>query len=334
MGAHGLEIAKWTKRIYDQHRIAPAKALFRGELLFLALHGAAAKNRRIERSQFHIGGVHTMKTHRGVLVRTLFLIALAAVFFVQGHAAQDVTVNIKVEDFRQAFLNQEPIKIVGLYIGRQEIKSGADVLANVDWLHDFRVVVKNVSDQGIKEISVNLELPTGDEQIGDRLIGFHWGRDYYFNLEGTKAGGYTQPDLLLLPGESTSIALTASYYDALKDHLAHGHESSYTIPNKGQISLQYAVSEDGDHCWNAPRYYVRVDGKWQRDPKKPYNLVRQASLQRLVRKVGTNAYGSPITCWDTNTSTQPWCTNCSSCKYPKETISAADPPTVVAKEAG
>ena len=227
-----------------------------------------------------------MKTYRGVLVHPLFLIALAAVFFVQAHAAQDVTVNIKVEDFRQAFLNQEPIKIVGLYIGRQEIKSGADVLANVDWLRDFRVVVKNVSDQVIKEISLNLELPTGDEQIGDRLIGFHWGRDYYFNPEGARAADNKQPDLLLLPGESTSIALPLGFYDALKDHPAHGDDHSYTIPNKGQIALQYAVSEDGDHCWNAPRYYVRVDGKWQRDPKKPYNLVRPASLQRLVRKVG------------------------------------------------
>src|SRR6185369_4955530 len=257
--------------------------------------------------------------HR-ILSSALLLCILAVIVLVPAHAAQDVTVNIKAEDFPQAFQNQEPIKIVGLYIGRQAIKSGTDFSENVDWLRDFRVVVKNVSEQGIKEISLSLALPTGDEQIGDRLIGFHWGRDYYFNLEGTKAGGYTQPDLLLLPGESTSIALTARYYDALKDHLAHGHESSYTIPNKGYISLQYAVFEDGDHCWHAPRYYVRINGQWQHDPKKPYTFARPTSLQGLVRKVGTTAYGSRISCWDTSTVTQTWCSTCTACKYLKDNI--------------
>lgn len=268
---------------------------------------------------------------RSIGVRLSSLIALGvAFFFVQAHAAQDVTVNIEAQDVVQSFLNQEPIKIVGLYIGQNRIKSGEDVLANVDWLRDFRVVVKNVSDRGIKEISLNLELPTDDETIGDRIIQLHWGRDYFMNPEGAKAADNKMPDSLVLAGESTSLALPPNFYDVLKDHLAHGHDKSYTIPNKGTLQLQIAVFEDGDHAWYAPRYYARVDGKWERDPKRPYNLIVRPSskLQGLVKKVGTNAYGSPITCWDTSTivTPSPWCTACPTCKYAKEDIFAKDPP--------
>lgn len=263
-------------------------------------------------------------------VRLAFLTALVvAFFFVQAHAKQDVTVNIEAKDIPKSFLNQEPIKIVGLYIGQKRIDSGIDVLANADWLRDFRVVVKNVSDQGIKEINLYLTFPTGDETIGDRLFDLHWGRLYFRDPEGARAADNSIPDTVLLPGESTSITLPPGFYDAIKEHLAHGHEKSYIIPNKGMVRLDTAVFEDGDHAWHAPRFYVRSGNKWQSDPNRPYNLVRPDSkLQGLVKKVGANTPSSRTTCYDYVgvVEPSPWCSSCSSCKYPKHDLQIVSPP--------
>jgi len=76
------------------------------------------------------------------------LIALAfclcSAFAWKSRAGQDQrTINIKIEDFPQAYQNKEPVKIIGLYLGTDPIKSGEDFQADKDWLRDLRVMVTN-----------------------------------------------------------------------------------------------------------------------------------------------------------------------------------------------
>src|SRR4030095_6326490 len=87
-------------------------------------------------------------------------------------------INIKIEDFPQAFQNKEPVRIIALSLGTMPLKSGEDFRADKDWLRDLRIMVKNVSDQSIRSIILSLDLaednlPAGDPAHRVRRIDIH-----------------------------------------------------------------------------------------------------------------------------------------------------------------
>src|SRR5262245_32926876 len=103
----------------------------------------------------------------------LVVLSICCAFTVRPKAQQQQTVMVVATDFPHAYLNKEPVKIVGLYLGDRVIESGQQVYtrAGNDWLKDLRVRVKNVSDQPIKTIVLNLK-------VGDRLMKMYTGRRY------------------------------------------------------------------------------------------------------------------------------------------------------------
>src|SRR5215510_16468717 len=92
-------------------------------------------------------------------------LCLCCAFSLKPKVAQQ-PVNIKIKDYPNAFQNKEPVKIIGLYLGTTLLKSGEDFYADKDWLGDLRLMVKNVSDQSIREIILHLDLPTDDPKDG------------------------------------------------------------------------------------------------------------------------------------------------------------------------
>lgn len=188
------------------------------------------------------------------------LIALAlcfcSAFCLKPKAAQQF-VNIKIEDYPNAFKNQEPVKIIGLYHGTTLLKSGEDFNADKDRLRDLCVMVKNVSDQSIREIILHLDLPTDDPKVGVMRIDIHYGRGYLY----TREPDTRVPDVLLKPGEVASFGYNTN---------------SQSLPRRGKVFLGAVVFEDIDKGWYAPTYAVRYGTSWSADPDKPYQRQPEA----------------------------------------------------------
>jgi len=193
---------------------------------------------------------------------TIALCFYCAFSFVPSRAAEENrTVNIKIEDYPNAFQNKEPVKIIGLYHGTTLLRSGEDFQADKDWLRDLRFMVKNVSDQSIRSIILSLDLAEDNLPVGDparrvRRIDIHYGRGYLY----TREPDTRVPDALLKPGEVASFG-----YNLKNDH-------HHSLPNKGVIFLGAVVFEDIDKGWYAPTYAVRCGRSWCADPDKPYRV--------------------------------------------------------------
>jgi hypothetical protein len=237
------------------------------------------------------------------------------------------TVNITAEDYPKAFQNKEPVKIVGLYLGTTPVKSGEDFQAGKDWLRDLRIMVKNVSDQSIREIILYLDLPTNDPKVGVRRIEIQYGRGYFTS----RAPDTTVPDVLLPPRELATIYYdfdSPNSYAHLMTHLSQDHH--YSLPSKGSLFLGAVVFEDIDKGWYAPNYVLRSEGGWARDPSKLYSIggtQRQTGLWKkkdgAAMMKASFASGKPLPqSWDypdppNNLTTQEICTLCPTCKYSK-----------------
>jgi hypothetical protein len=130
-------------------------------------------------------------------------------------------------------------------------------------------MVKNVSDQSIREIILHLDLPTDDPKVGDRRIDIHYGRGYLY----TREPDTRVPDVLLKPGEIASFSYNTNNpkaYDFLIGHLKNDH--LYSLPTRGTVFLGAVVFEDIDKGWYAPTYAVRCGTSWCGDPDKPYRM--------------------------------------------------------------
>jgi len=189
-------------------------------------------------------------------------LCLCCAFSLKAKVAQQ-PVNIKIEDYPNAFQNKEPVKIIGLYLGTTLLKSGEDFNADKDWLRDLRIMVKNVSDQSIRNIILNLDVKTDDPNVEMLRIDIHYGRGYLYSREpDTKT-----PEILLTPGAFASFGYNTKAYEGLRSHLASVRH--------GKLSLQSVVFEDIDKGWYAPTYAVRCGTSWCADPDKPYQRQPQ-----------------------------------------------------------
>jgi hypothetical protein len=209
--------------------------------------------------------------------------------------AQDLqTINIKAEDYPQAFQNKEPVKIIGLYLGDMLIKSGEDVQAGKHWLRDLRVLVKNVSDQSIRQVILELDLPTNESGSEGMRLKMHFGRDYFYS----QTPDAKVPDVLVRPGEMATVSYNrndSDLYQRLQDSLKGHHHS---IPNKATLFLGAVVFEDTEKGWVAPAYSIRCGLSWCSDPSKPYKRIasRQSRIERAAMLKSLVASGKPPRC--------------------------------------
>jgi hypothetical protein len=249
-------------------------------------------------------------------------VALAAVFTlpIQLRAQKSETINIKIEDYPQAYHNREPVKIIGLYLGTTLIKSGEDVQTGRDWLRDLRVMVKNVSDQPIRQLILYLDLPVSEPDADVRRIEIPCGRDYWYLREPSDK----VPEILLEPGAVISFGYNTNNpkaYSVLAAHLQHEHKS---LPSRGSVSLASVVFEDTDKGWYRMRYVMRTSEGWVFDPSKAHLNGGREKISRSsggARALRVSLRPLPQ-CWD-NTSPlfdATTCVNCPSCKYQKPSL--------------
>lgn len=259
--------------------------------------------------------------------------------FARSSHSQTETRNIKIEDWPQAYQNKEPVKILGLYLGTTQLKSGEDFQADKDWLRDLRLMVKNVSDQPIRQITLWLDLPMNNLPISDpnfqqRRIEIHYGRGYWT----TRTPVESVPELLLAPGETATFGYNTNNsgsFDHLVSHLSKDHNHDF-LPSKGWVSLGAVVFENIDTGWTMTRYVIRRGNEWVGDPAKVHlNGGRQQSRNTGTTKSNglLKAFigGKPAsTCYDIPSypdplSTQEFCTVCPDCKYIKPIIVTKTP---------
>lgn len=262
--------------------------------------------------------------------------------------AQDLkTVNIKAEDYPLAYQNKEPVKIVGLYLGTTLLKSGEDFQADKDWLRDLRIMVKNVSDQPIRQVILWLDLPMNDLPFTDpkfqiKRIEIPYGRGYWT----MRTPDAKVPEVLLAPGKMAMFGYDTNNpnaYSHLTKHLGKDHEHS--LPRKGSISLGAVVFEDVDKGWSLTKYVQRIGVDWHVDPSKTHlnpalppkrsgsNKSRAAMLKASF------AAGKPSPqCWTNPPSgqqaTQEFCSlglgvpppvaDCVGCKYTKPILNEVE----------
>ncbi|HKQ75841.1 MAG TPA: hypothetical protein VJ810_19245 [Blastocatellia bacterium] len=197
-----------------------------------------------------------------MLSKSILGLIVSAIFLSLTINAQDQRpINIKIEDFPQAYQNKEPVKIIGLYLGTTMLQSGEDFQADKDWLRNLRVMVKNVSDQPIREIIFNLDTKTDGPDGEIKRFHIHYGPSYWFRL-GPVTKGAEEP---LAPGALATISRNTDdtkAYEWTRSQLASSRHF--------QISLDSVVFDDIDKGWYGTTYVMRSEKGWTRDPSKAH----------------------------------------------------------------
>jgi hypothetical protein len=232
--------------------------------------------------------------------KTIFIsfaaILLCSIGVARAHYAKQTPAggNIRIEDFKEAFQDKEPIKITGLYMGSKEVKSGEDFPAGEHWLPELRVMIKNVSTETIKQVVLNLDLPTGDERIGIRRVEMRYGRDYF---NSRTPFDDQAPDVALAPGAVAMFGFNQNKPDLYERFIKHIHnQHQATLPARGRISLGVVVFEDIDKGWSAPGFAIRTANGWAADPARPYLFKKQARANGSATMLKASYVPSPQ-CW-------------------------------------
>jgi hypothetical protein len=222
------------------------------------------------------------------------------------------TCNIRIEDFPKAYKNKEPVKIIGLYLGIESIQSGEDFQADKDWLRDLQIMVKNVSDQPIREVILNLDLPTTDLPMTDpnyavERIEIRYGRDYWYLRDpDTRV-----PEVLIPPGGIARFSYNANFSDAYDVLVKNLRMQRKILPSRGYVSLEAVVFDDIDIGWTRTKYVVRTGpASWIVDPAKAQTSL---NLTPLVPNTFASCYNTPS---EEPLANAVACTTpCSDCKY-------------------
>lgn len=237
-----------------------------------------------------------------VTVSLLMLVVCFTLAFLSkkpaAKAQETKTHNIRIEDYPLAYQKKEPVKIIGLYLGTDPLESGKDFQANKDWVRNLGFRIKNVSDQSIREVILDLELPTHEgvkdwiRNLGIRIknvsdqpirevilnldlpnstrtierIEIRYGRDYWYLREPDKR----IPEILLRPGETTIVSYDFNFKDSpdlLRSFLSLLNRP---LPNRGYVALETVVFEDTDKGWSRRNYMMRNGTGWIGDPEKAH----------------------------------------------------------------
>jgi hypothetical protein len=135
----------------------------------------------------------------------------------------------------------EPIQILLIESDGSPVDINQRFVREGEWLKDFTVQFRNVSDKSIRYISLVIGFPETD-QYGPRLVDFlRFGSPREFSEK-------TEEVITLDPGEIGQLKLTPEHFASLKRHV----ETKEILPNLSKIHLTLmAVDFDDGTRWSA-----------------------------------------------------------------------------------
>lgn len=144
---------------------------------------------------------------------------------------------------------EPPIQVTEIRVQSKRVELDLPFQHSEDWLRDFSVVVKNISDKQILGIALHLEwsYDTTDNMpyLPETLL--YAGPDFLMDPEG--AGRR----LFLNPGESVELFVEKSWWDTHNNHIAgKAHELHKQLPEtiRRSATLKYEhVYFDTDNAW-------------------------------------------------------------------------------------
>jgi len=178
----------------------------------------------------------------------------------KSKAQEGETRNLTIYDLPKVYEGKEPVKILKAYLGSTEIESGKDFQAPDDWTKNLNFLVKNVTDQTIKEIILIFDIAKdghslhGPDSEGIR-IHIPWGWDYWY----MKDPDPQVPERHLGPGQT-----------ALVD-LGPYREMKGMNPKIVEVYLDGVVFDDTTKAWRGARYLKKNENwGWDLDPEKAH----------------------------------------------------------------
>jgi len=178
----------------------------------------------------------------------------------KSKAQEGETRNLTILDLPKVYEGKEPVKIIGAYLDSKEIESGKDFQAGDNWTKDLNFLVKNVTDQTIKEIILTFDIVEGrplHEQDSPRTrLQIFWGREYFYSKNP-----YTKnPERHLGPGQTALI------------DLGPYREMKGMNPKIVEVYLDAVVFDDTTKAWFLGRYLKREEdgSRWGLDPERAH----------------------------------------------------------------
>lgn len=162
------------------------------------------------------------------------------------------------------FLQKPPVEIIAIKVNGEEIQPGRPFLAADDWVKNFSITVRNVSQHNIKFVEAEIEFPRDAE--GNPIltnVGLFAGQRFHKDPALYTAG---IEDLTLKPSETVEFSVFPTVFTSLQKQLKEKNVSQDTV-NSATLRI-LKVTFDNDKGW-AIGYPTRRDvinpNKWRLD---------------------------------------------------------------------
>jgi hypothetical protein len=176
-----------------------------------------------------------------------------------------------------------PVQVTEIRVKGKRVELDVPFLHTEDWLRDFSVVVKNISDKPILGLSLNLEWATdpSDEipYIPETFI--YAGQQFLLGPDGPGR------KLVLKPGETIELFVEQSWWESHNNHIAGtAHETHKQIPEtiRRSATLKYDyVGFDRDYAWVHGFYSYRDP-----DNQNVFKVdeTRRKKISRILKQEG------------------------------------------------
>ena len=133
--------------------------------------------------------------------------------------SQDANRRERVIDDKHSYLDC-PIKVIGVETSKTTVTLGKSFLGDDDWMKGLTVRIKNTSDKVVTHVGIAVHFDRPGDQAGQP--GAVWDLSYGVNPFHFKPEEPIPPPTvrLIQLGETTSIALSDTEYDAMRVFLA------------------------------------------------------------------------------------------------------------------
>jgi len=136
----------------------------------------------------------------------------------------------------------EPYEIIGMFVGKKQVRFDETFIVEDNWLKDFRIQLKNVSEKIVHSVILEAKIPRKHINLPNFLVPLKFGA--VTMVQGV------QPTVWVKPGETIELKTqdNPGMYDAIKQKL-HNDAPGFTV-NKISLEVTYVMFDD-DTVWRA-----------------------------------------------------------------------------------
>lgn len=193
-----------------------------------------------------------MRLRTYYLTLTIATIAAVPLFFATRSIGFVLT-QVRKSDDRQ--INKfdygaEPVEVVAVKTAKREIVLGKTFERKEDWLKDFSITFKNISDKSIKYFKIALDFPETKSTGSVLRFPLEYGNRSKFGVRASY-------DKRVQPGESFELMLSDEKFNSLKSII--GRRQELDSLTKIDLFIEFVLFDDG-MAWSGG-YFMQPDSK-------------------------------------------------------------------------